>query len=383
MDLLKVLVVDDEIISCKLIKKLLVSLNFETMFITSSDLVENTIESYRPNLILLDLIIPGRNGYDTLQDLQKHDLYKKIPVIMLSGESSEIAIAECLEAGAVDYLTKPVGKLELGARIKSVVRLFELNKAIEQKNHKLIETYKIIENELNIAKKIQQSIIGPEEFLNSVVKCSTKLTIANRLGGDYFDIIETGDGEIAGTVVDVSGHGVSSALIVMMIKTFLDSFIRVIKSPSDLMSKLHSHLYGKIPKGHYAAMNLFRIDKNLKLSFSSAGLYDLVILRKEFEDLEFIECRNFSVAFIPKINFTEKNVQLCSGDKIIIHTDGIHESLNSKSEMMGLDRFYKIIKNNADLSTSEIVEKLFDERDRFSEGIDSVDDCTVMVLEIR
>lgn len=378
----RVLIVDDEFLSCKIINKLLDTLGYEATYITDPFKLIEKLDSFKPDILLLDLNIPGKDGFTIIDELKHLERYSNLPIIMLSADSSENSIALSLDAGAIDYLIKPVGKVELNARISSVIRNFRLKRKLQEKNRKLAEAQEVIERELDMAKKLQLSISGPELFENGALRVAAKLEIANKLGGDFYDIKPDFDGGSFGVVVDVSGHGVSSALVVMMIKSLLDSSGGGMWTPSEVLDLFHQNLFGTIPKGFYAAMNYFTFDKDNIFTFASAGLYDLAVLRKGSRKLEFFKCRNFAVGFIKKVTFQEVSIQLNSGDKVVIHTDGIHESVNDDNEMFGLDRFYNLIGENGEKSPEELISFLFNERDIYTNGGDPVDDATVMILEV-
>ena len=379
----KVLIVDDEAINNKLIKRLLSSFHIDSKSTTDSTTIFKLIEEERPDLILLDLLMPVQDGFTTLC-LLKESPYKDIPVIILSGEKSEVSLLKCLESGAIDYLTKPVRKLELRARIESALRFNRLNQELSSKVFELQKAYEIIERELEIAKKIQLSSIGNPDFETDYVTISSRLEIANKLGGDFYDIKVCDNDVVLGTIADVSGHGVSSSLVVMMLKSQLDALATGFWTPAELLDMLHENFYGKIPKGYYIALThfIYKPDTNT-LTYCVAGLYDLIIIRKGTNELEFAGSRNFAVGFIENITFTEKSIQLFEGDKVILYTDGINEVSNEQGEMYSRERLHQLLKNYADLSSAELRRKIFEERNIFIGETIPEDDTTLMILEIK
>lgn len=373
----RVLIVDDEFINNKLISKILTKFGIEPFSITDSREVFDAIEEYYPDLILLDLIMPHQNGFETLK-LLKDSVYKDIPVIILSGESGEEAISECLYNGAVDFVAKPVRNLELEARVKSAIKFADLTKKLNRNLQKLEEANRKIEDELEVAKKIQMAVTGDDEFDLDKVSIYSRLEIANKLGGDFFDI-KVDDNKIFGCVVDVSGHGVSSALIVMIIKALLKNC----ENPSEMLSLLHSGVFGLIPRGFFAAINYFYINKDtMKMKMSTAGLYDTILIKKSGE-IKFIENKNFAVGFIPSPKYTEVDIQLESGDKIIIHTDGLDESINEEGKMYSRERIIKTCEKYFRHSAKKLLGLLYADRNTFIGDVTPEDDTTVMVIEVK
>lgn len=376
-----VLIIDDEPINCKIITKYLSDYNFEINALYSAVDILSKVSIFHPDIILLDLVMPDQDGFETLEILNKPQ-YNTIPVIVLSGKTGENILSDCLKQGAVDFIAKPVNKIELIARINSVLKLYDLKKSL---NSKIIELEKInssIATELNIAKKIQLSIIGPEHFISGNFKAISSFEMANQLGGDFFDIKEVENDVILGIVADVSGHGVSSSLIVMMLKALIDTHATGFWTPSELLDLLHDELFGKIPKGYFIAINHFHYNKKTgEFIFTNAGLYDIMVIRAN-KKIEYYGTRCFALAFVKNITFEEKSIFLSSGDKIIISTDGLHEALNDKDEMYGQDRLKESIIKHSKLNAKELLDNIFSDRNKFIKNTIPDDDTTIMIIEI-
>jgi sigma-B regulation protein RsbU (phosphoserine phosphatase) len=377
----KVLIIDDEAINNKLIKKLLTSFGMDAVMLTDPTKTFDVLTAEGPDLILLDLMMPVQDGFTTLSLIKSHDIYRELPVIILSGEASEDILARCLKIGAVDYLTKPVRKMELEARVTSAIKIAELNRSLNSKLEELQSVYEGIASELEIARKIQMSIIGPKIVNTPTLKIFSHLEIANRLGGDFFDIKQF-DGKIVGTIADVSGHGVSSSLIVMMLKTLLNSYANAENSPSTLLKILHNQLYNTIPKGYYIALSHFVYQGETGvLTFSNAGLYDAIVIRRD-GSVEQFGSKSFAVAFVGRADFKETEILLEKGDKVVFHTDGINEAVNEFGEMYSRDRLLQVLARNAQADAENLFEAMMMDRKLFIGEILPEDDSTIMILQV-
>lgn len=378
----KVLILDDEQINNKLITKLLSNFGLLSVSITDPTKIFSVLEEEQPDLLLLDLMMPVQDGFTTLKLIKEHAEYKELPVIILSGETGEDILAQCLKNGAVDYLTKPVRKLELEARVSSAIKLAELNRSLNNKLNELQNFYQRTAEELEIARKIQLSIVGPSKVSTPYFEVAAHLEIANRLGGDFFDIKQK-DNLLIGTIADVSGHGVSSSLIVMMLKTLLNSFAIEQNSPAQLLNLLHSQLFNTIPKGFFIAMSHFVYNTETKvLKFSNAGLYDAIVLRKNGQIEEF-GSKSFAVAFIARADFKELEIALDSGDSVIFHTDGINEAANVANEMYSRQRVLQALLEKQQGSAQDLLETILMDRKLFIGETIPEDDSTIMVLSVK
>ena len=386
MHRIKIAIIDKNFDSVKILSKLLSNcgiLEKNISYSTDDDSL-NELENNKPDLIILDLKTNDNNSYLTFLKIKKNKKISQIPLIMLSEQTNIKMLDKCLAEGAVDFISKPIRKIELEARLTSILRLDELGKELKNKISELQSINSKIEEELQIARDIQLSIVGTPEFINKDVIVYSKIELANELGGDYYDIKVVDNDKILGTIADVSGHGVASSLIVMMIKSLLDTQGSGFWSPSELVDIFQDSLFGSIPMGYFVVMNHFTYEPNLKkFTFSNCGFHDIIILRKKKKELEFATTRNFAVAFIENVEFLEKEIFLDSGDKIIIYTDGFIEAADKNDEMYSEERFFESIKNNYNLHAKELLNNIFQDRQKFIDEIIPSDDTTVMILEIK
>ncbi len=115
-----VLVCEDDPAMMRIFQFLLRQQGINSVFTTSSgEQVASLAQKHRPALILLDLMLPGKDGLTVLRELKGNELSRTIPVIVVSGKESHAQVQEAMMAGAIDYVIKPFEPMELGARIKS------------------------------------------------------------------------------------------------------------------------------------------------------------------------------------------------------------------------------------------------------------------------
>ena len=123
----KILVVDDEEHIAELISYNLASNGYKVIIANNgNDAVKLAVEE-KPNLILLDLMIPGKDGYDVCKEIRSNNKIRNTPIIMLTAKSEELDKILGLELGADDYITKPFSVRELLARVKAVLRRFSIS----------------------------------------------------------------------------------------------------------------------------------------------------------------------------------------------------------------------------------------------------------------
>ena len=135
----KVLIIDDSRLIAHVAKTILTKRGHEVMLAHDGQAGMEAAESARPDIILLDLIMPGMDGYEVCQELKADDSTKEIPIIMLTSKAEPADKVRGLEMGALDYVTKPFDEGELVARVNTQLRLKELYEALQEKNRQLQE----------------------------------------------------------------------------------------------------------------------------------------------------------------------------------------------------------------------------------------------------
>ncbi len=120
---LRLLVIDDEESIFEVIEALLYREGYEFIYLTSGIEALTKIDDIQPDVILLDLMMPEMDGIETCQQIKSNERWRPIPIIMVTALSSKEDLARCLEAGADDFLSKPINSIELRARVRSMLRI--------------------------------------------------------------------------------------------------------------------------------------------------------------------------------------------------------------------------------------------------------------------
>ncbi len=119
----RVLVIDDSPVALRTVEAALAREGYEIATVTSGEEALRAVRTFDPHLILLDIMMPGMDGYAVCRRLREHEAYRKIPIVMLTAMSDTEAMVRSLEAGADDFVGKPFNKWELRARVAVLVRL--------------------------------------------------------------------------------------------------------------------------------------------------------------------------------------------------------------------------------------------------------------------
>ena len=140
----KILVVDDEKDILDLVEYNLSQNGYKVLCVATGEEALEAARSFYPDLILLDLMLPGVDGFDVCKELKSQSDTSEIPIIMLTAKSEDIDVVTGLELGADDYITKPFSPRVLVARVRAILRKTIISSKIEKSDAKLIRVHDIV-----------------------------------------------------------------------------------------------------------------------------------------------------------------------------------------------------------------------------------------------
>jgi phosphoserine phosphatase RsbU/P len=376
----KVLVVEDHPMSRRILETMLK----QSYEVISADSGQEAVDKARvdpPDLVLLDIEMPGLNGFETLEILKEGIIEQAVPVIFLTALEDSKSRETGLEAGAVDYITKPYDKQELRIKVKNHLALYEARKEIEIRN-------KVMAREMEMASQLQRSLL-PEDFPTCEnVAFSALYKPVSPAGGDFYDVIEFGPSRIGFAEVDVSGHGVAAAMVGAMFKMAFQSFARTTDSPAELLKVINDQMFGILPDSDfltvfYGVINL----ETLELVYTNAGHPRPFLFRSSEGSFEELEIGGPLVGALSGMDYEDGRVQLEKGDRILVFTDGVTETLsgtddNSLDDFYGLDRLKQMLVNNSNCVMDEILPAILDDLINFHGSKSFEDDITMFLVHV-
>ncbi|MNO23426.1 Phosphoserine phosphatase RsbP [compost metagenome] len=277
---MRILIVDDNPTNTIIIREILKKENYRnTVAVTSArDMFErlgvkdfDTVEESGPSdvdLILLDIMMPEMDGIQACRILQRSEHLREIPIIVVTAVGDSNKLAEALDAGAVDYVTKPINKVELMARIRLALRL-----KLEKDWHRNRDQR--IQEELKLASLVQNAVLSspirdPEVEIDAIYKPSYELA------GDLYSWYSLGEGKYAVILLDMMGHGISSALFCMFISSVLKDTVHTYVEPEKVIQELNRrfiqlHIESKLIQYYFTAIYLVVDTRRKKIDYVNAG----------------------------------------------------------------------------------------------------------------
>ena len=363
----------------------------------------------QPDLILLDVMMPIMDGYETFQQLKKDPTLRSIPVIFLTALSTMDAESDGLSLGAADYITKPINVAIARHRIRNLLERELLRKeVIAQRDElqgligKLTESAKQLEaanmRELDIGRHIQRMLLQGEVPTGISGACLDFFcTPSQGVDGDFFDIHRISDDCFDVLVGDVMGKGVQAALIGAAIKTNYHQALadlllnrnieRYLPTPADIINRLHQVLTSRlIALSSFVTLALYRFDlRTGTLTYVNAGHTPGLIKRAEGPHIETIVGDNLPVGVLPQERYTETELPIAPGDCLLLFSDGITDAQCVSGEEFGQQRLshaFSALPDNIACQSRSRLAHISEVLQHFTQGTQARDDQTALVVEL-
>ena len=246
------------------------------------------------------------------------------------------------------------------------------------------ETHKreILEKELSIAKKIQESFLPKESPKVEGFEIAAKMSTARQVGGDLYDFVAMQDKYVGVMIGDVSGKGVPAALYMAKVVSEFKTYIGE-ENACHVISKLNSQLCRESGSGLFVTLSYIIFDTSTGFfSYSTGGHLPMIMIRKSLAEPQLIDLKVGTPLGLFEGDFEEKKMKYEKGDTFILYTDGVTEAMNTKGEMFGEDRLVDLIRRNSNLPTGAIVELVQGDVKKFESGKKQHDDITVIAVKL-
>jgi len=344
------------------------------------------VNSQKIDLILLDISMPEMDGLEVLHQLKEQDASKYIPVIMVTAKNEEKHKA--LTYGSEDFLLKPIDVIELKLKVKNLLKLknfndlqLHFNQRLEEeisKKEQQLRAFAQVEQELALAKNIQQSILPKENPSTEIFNVYGSCTQAHEVGGDYYDVFETQCKQYTIFVIaDVSGHGIASSLVAMQFRSLIRSELRwATDSLSDRVNTINAILSEDNQNStmFITALILRFNHKTHILESVNAGHHNPI------GSTEIEHQSGIPLGIMPDVFYKTSKTKLKKDDTLLLFTDGILEETNAEGEMYE-KAFYQSYEAIKSLDSKSQIDMLLKEFYYFIET--QHDDVTLLAIKFN
>ena len=369
MDSPTILVVDDTPINLRVVRGVLEGEGFRTLAAADGPTARHLAHECQPDLILLDVMMPGESGFETCAQLKSDPATAEIPIIFLSALDDVNNKVAGLKIGGVDYIAKPMHGPEVLARVRVHLRIRDNNRALVAQQRARLEQLRDAQ---------QAILVRPEDCPEA--RFAVYYKPLEEAGGDFYDVIALSDRIFAYFVADISGHGVSAAFLTSALKALLRQFSGPMFSPEDTMRSVDSIMCQMLGEEQYLTACYVRLNlQTHRLTVVSAGHPALVLVSSRGAprtlDLSSDPLGVFGAAILHHQELT-----VAGGDRFFLYTDGLIESKPGGGRREGLERLVDACVRHRSVPLSESAAVIA--RDLRPEEYPLEDDLLLLAAEV-
>jgi phosphoserine phosphatase RsbU/P len=371
------LVVDDNEINRDLLARRLAREGYQVAAATDGREALRMIEAGNFDLVLLDVIMPGLNGYQVLDHLKAAGRLRDLPVIMISALGELESVVQCVGLGAEDYLPKPYDPVLLRARIGASLEKKRLR-------DRLREQLRAVEQELDVAARIQQSILPRQCPAGDGFEIFAEMIPARAVGGDFYDFFPVGEGRLGFAIADVSGKGAPAAIFMAQSRAFLKATAVEGLPAGACLERVNRLIQAENHSGLFVTVFYGILDTRTgEVEFANAGHNHPYLLRPGAPP-ELLNHRNsLVIGVLKKATYPTHRVQLRGGDCLFLYTDGVTEAMNAAGELFSEERLEQFLALAGGGSLAETARGVVGEVRAYAAGAPQSDDLTMLLVKYR
>jgi sigma-B regulation protein RsbU (phosphoserine phosphatase) len=390
-----ILVVDDSRVQRRILAASLTRWGYEVFEAGCGHEALDLLAERHVDIVLSDWMMPGMDGAELCQALRRQNRPQYSYFILLTSKTDKEDVAAGLDVGADDFLTKPVTNTELRARLTAGQRILAMTEELIEKNAKLQAVNDALDRDLEEARRLQQALV-PDRYLDvGTGRIAILMRPSGHVGGDLVGRFRIGDGRMAIFSIDVSGHGVASALMTARLASYLSNAspeqniaitrdergVFGMRPPHEVCAMLNELLLREMDTDLYFTMCLAEIDlKSGRVRLAQAGHPNPAILRAGGR-VESVDRGGLPIGLISGATYETQEVRLGPCDRLLIYSDGITECEGSGGEQFGEARLAQSLGRTRRQPPPAMLETLVGDLERFAGTTEFDDDVSAVLFQ--
>ncbi len=352
-----ILIVDDDPHVLLLLEGYLKKEKYDVTQVERGEKASSLIAEKTYDLVISDLNLPDKNGIQILEAAKRKN--KHTQVLILTGYGSIDSAVRAMQKGAYEYLTKPIDGGTFLYKVKKALERRMLGQLIEEQQTRLDQYHRLLSRDLALAKQVQASLV-PKHLDTAEIDAAVEYLPMMGLGGDFADIYSDSQGRIYLTVTDVTGHGVSAALIVNRVCSEIRKLVRDGLEPAEMLYELNTFFCDSFDKtGMYLTSQFIRVDTISSELIYAGSAHPAALLCSERENqIVELPSQNMIIGFEKKQEFIQDKINYSPGDVLLMYTDGVIEAENKEKTNFGLQALKESLGANCQHSCLSILKSI-------------------------
>jgi len=398
----KILLVDDDTHVCELLAALLRQQGHEVLEAYDGEVAWQLVEERQISFVVSDWMMPNLSGVDLCRRIRAADFERYVYVILCTGKGAKSDLIEGMDAGADDFLVKPIGNEELCVRIRAGERVLRLQQKLADKNHDLAGmnqrlhcAHKLIEDDLKAAAWMQERLLPAPTLQAHGVRCEWRLQPSGYVAGDIFNFFVMDEKQVGFYLLDVSGHGVPAAMLSVALGMMLtpdathggplksynrDTGLFEVLLPDDAIRELNRRFQLKDDRYFTMIYGLFDTHSSI-LRMAQAGHPSPILIRKDGR-LQILGSGGMPIGVWPDIEFDCFDVSIKHGDRLLLYSDGVTECKSVHGETFGEDRVVDCLEQLSTRPLDELLGELMDVVRSWRGDSEFEDDLSLLAIEM-
>lgn len=371
-----ILIVDDTPDNLRLLSQILTEHNYRVRVATSGQQALGSATLALPDLILLDIKMPGMDGFATCTALKTRRETRDIPVLFISALDDVTDKVRAFKVGGLDYITKPFQPEEVLARVETHLALHDLQRQLDQANCKMAQ-------ELALAGQVQASFLPDKLPQLPGWQFAVTLLPARETSGDFYDVFELPDGRLGIIVADVVDKGVCAALFMALTYAlFRTHAVEMGQSPTAVFTSVNHHILHHTHADQFVTTFYGILNPATgTLVYSNAGHCPaLQIKNKETREGCWLPNTGVPLGVLEQATWQQEEVLLQPGDTLLIYTDGVIEAQNPAGEFYGRERLITLAREPLRRTAVHLKEDILHDIHRFGAQQHLTDDMVLFIV---
>ncbi len=396
-----ILVVDDDPDILELLKMNLEPEGYTVRTANDGDGALQSASTEPPDLILLDVMMPHKNGLQVIAELKNIDETKSIPVILVTARGQADDKVLGLETGADDYITKPFDLREVTARVEAVLGRTRPIKYINPLKRAMGEGFseeglQQLAGHLEAAAAIQKKLLPDQAPRFDEYDIANLLQSSTSVSGDFYDFILLNETQVGIVLGDVKGNGIPAALLMVMIRTALRLLCHEEGTPASILKRINDLVAQDTEADLFATMIYGILDMKTSTFTYANGGHCYPFHYNSRKGIDELKTGGMLIGAFEEATFTYGTCHLDPGDIIVFYTDGITETEAAEDTtsdvsthweqdasvlFYGGDRLAACLAENTELSASALSEAILNDLAEFSGSTQTHDDRALIVIK--
>ncbi len=361
-----ILIVDDDQSILMLLSEVLNRLNHHVTKASDGSEAIPLIQQQNFDLVISDLHMKKINGIEVLKAVKEKD--KNLDILILTGYATVQSAVKAMKLGAYDYLTKPINIEELKLKVHLALEHQSLKLRMAEQEQQLRTHQAMIERDLKLAAAIQQTLV-PHPFENHQIRVDVQHLPIIGVGGDFADIYYQPNKFVYLNLIDVTGHGIASALIVNRVCSDIRKWVHEELQPQEILFHLNNfivdsfYLTGMFLTGFSCYIDLIKY----QLVYAGSAHPPALLWQQELQQIEKLESQNILLGFKKSSAnmFSQTLVPIRPGDRLLMYTDGIIEVENNMGDQFGIEGLTAALETTRKNSCDSIIQHLLERMNQF------------------